>query len=41
MLASEINAQALVFTAGLGLATGFLFGLFPAIQAVRASLVRG
>ena len=29
MLASRINAQALVFTAGLGLAAGFLFGLFP------------
>ena len=41
MLASGINAQALVFTAGLGLAAGFLFGLFPATQAVRTSLVRG
>ncbi len=30
-----------IFTAGLGLATGFLFGLFPATQAVRTSLVTG
>jgi predicted permease len=41
MLASGLNAQALVFTAGLGLAAGVLFGLFPARQAVRASLVEG
>ena len=41
MLAFGINAQALAFTAGLGLAAGVLFGLFPATHAVRASLVSG
>jgi predicted permease len=41
LLAIGINAPALVFTAGLGLITGFLFGLFPATHTVRASLVTG
>ena len=41
LLAFAINGPALAFTAGLGLATGFLFGLFPATHMVRASLVTG
>ena len=41
MLAFEIDTSALVFTGILGLATGVLFGLFPAIQAARASLTLG
>ena len=41
MVALGINGQALAFTAGLGLVAGFLFGLFPAIQALRGNLVKG
>jgi predicted permease len=36
-----INGAALMFTAGLGLATGLLFGLFPAAHAIRTSLLAG
>jgi predicted permease len=36
-----MNLPALAFTAGLGLLTGVIFGLLPAAQTVRRSLVTG
>jgi predicted permease len=41
LLTIGINGPALLFTAGLGLMTGILFGLFPAAHAVRTSLATG
>ena len=41
LLAIGINGPALLFTTGLGLATGVLFGLFPAAHAIRTSLATG
>jgi predicted permease len=41
LLQIGISTPALIFTAGLGLLTGVLFGLFPAAHAVRRSLVTG
>src|SRR6185295_5796956 len=35
----SINARVMLFTAALALATGVLFGLFPAIHSTRADLV--
>jgi predicted permease len=34
----ELNVQALLFTAGIAVVTGILFGLAPALQAARANL---
>ena len=41
LLAIGINGPALLFTTGLGLTTGILFGLFPAAHAIRTSLATG
>jgi len=41
LLEFGISGSVVVFTGGLGLATGLLFGLFPATQTVRAGLVTG
>jgi len=35
----ELNAGALWFAAGLSIATGFVFGLFPALQSTRSELI--
>jgi predicted permease len=38
LLGFELNGAILLFAGGLGVATGLLFGLFPAVHAVRTSL---
>ena len=37
----QVNAAALLFTAGLALATGILFGLMPALRAHQMGLTAG
>jgi putative ABC transport system permease protein len=41
LLSIGLNGPALMFTAGLGLLTAILFGLFPAAHGVRAGIVTG
>jgi putative ABC transport system permease protein len=36
-----LNGGALRFAAGLSIATGFVFGLFPALQSTRSELITG
>src|SRR5205809_8099347 len=39
--ASSLSVEVLVFTVGVSILTGFLMGLYPAMQASRADLVDG